>query len=142
MAKARATSVKNEDYSALKVDYVSWLLDPEKSPKTQQAWAIAHNLTPETVSRWKRDEFVLDLLKRANELLEPVWARVLATLVKIATDPDHINCVSAIKELGKLMKKYPNEKLEVNVVDRVAYVQPGALAAYSRQIEEREAQLN
>ncbi len=49
-------AVKNE---ALKTKYVAWLLDPEKTPSKQQDWAAAHNLTPETVSRWKHDEFVL-----------------------------------------------------------------------------------
>lgn len=130
-------SEKNLDHTALKTEYVSWLLDPHKDPKTQKQWAEAHNLAPETLSRWKQDEFVLGLLKRATELLEPMWARALSSLVAIASDPDHISCVAAIKELGKLMNKYPSEKHTVSF-DKVAYVQPGALAALSAAIETQE----
>lgn len=132
-----ATHIKNTDTQALKTEYVSWLLDPEKNPQTQHAWATAHGLTPETVSRWKRDPFVLELLRRANELLEPLWARALSTLVKVATDPEHMSCVAAIRELGKLLQKYPSEKHDITVVDRVAYVQPGALREMSAQLEAR-----
>lgn len=130
-------SSKNTDNRALKTDYVSWLLDPQKHPKTQVQWAKEHDVAAETVSRWKNDPFVLELLKRANELLEPMWARALSSLVAIASDPDHINCVAAIKELGKLMGKYPSEKHSVTF-EKVAYVQPGALAALSAEIEAQE----
>jgi hypothetical protein len=123
----KASPDKTTPTRALQIDYVSWLLDPEKSPRTQQAWAEAHGITAVTVSRWKRDEYVLELLKHANDLIEPMWARALATLIKVATDPDHMSCVSAIRELGKLLGKYPSEKVDLNVVDRVAYVMPSAL---------------
>jgi len=140
--KTQKKGHQGEDTQALKVAYVTWLLDPVRDPKTQGQWAALHDLNQATVSLWKSDEFVLDLLKKANTLMEPVWARAMATLAVIATDPDHINCVAAIRELGKLLRKYPNEKLDVNVIEKVAYVQPGALAAYSRQIEASEARVN
>lgn len=110
-----------------KTEYVAWLLDPDRSPRTQKEWAAEHGLHEVTVSRWRHDEYVIALLKRAADMLEPVWARVLATLVKIATDSDHIQAVQAARELGKLLGKYPSEKLTVETVTRVAYVDPGAL---------------
>lgn len=120
-----------------KAEYVAWLLDPDRYPRTQQAWAEKHGIHEVTVSRWRHDDYVLDLLKRASEMLEPVWARVLATLIKVATDSDHMQCVQAARELGKLLKKYPNEKLDLTLVDRVAYVPPGALKELSERIEAR-----
>lgn len=129
--KAANTPIPNET----KADYVAWLLDPERSPRTQGAWAEQHGIHEVTVSRWRHDDYVLDLLKRASEMLEPLWARIMATLIKIATDPDHMQCVQAAREVGKLLKKYPSEKLDLTLVDRVAYVPQGALRDLSTKIE-------
>lgn len=123
---------RTSEYTALKTEYVAWLLDPDRSPISQGAWAREHNIHPNTVTRWKSDDFVLGLLKRSAEMMEPVWARALANLTRIATQRlDDMVAVAAIKELGKLLKKYPNEKLDITTVNRVAYTQPDALALLS-----------
>lgn len=115
----KSISVKNKrarpgDSQALKVAYVGYLLDPDQHKGTQRDWAARHGVDEATLSRWKQDDFVLDLLKRATSLMEPVWAQALAALASIAVDRTHDHCVAAVRELGKLMKKYPSEKLEVS----------------------------
>lgn len=100
---------------------------------TQKDWAKDHGLHEVTVSEWKSDEFVVGLLRKANTMMEPVWAAALGTLARIATDENHPQVVQAIRELGKLLDKYPSEKVNVSV-DRVAYVEPDVLVKHARNL--------
>ncbi len=45
-----------------------------------------------------------------------------------------MTAVAAIRELGKLLKKYPSEKLDITTVQRVAYVRPDALRILSAEL--------
>lgn len=127
MAKSVPTHAKNADLTPQKTAFVAWLLDTEREPRTQGELAKRLGVDPATLSDWKRDEFVVGLLRRANEFVEPKWAEVLRTLFIIARDPEHMQAVQAARELGKLLGKYPSDKVEVTTVERVAYVQPHAL---------------
>jgi hypothetical protein len=104
------------DMRATKTAFVTHLLDPNPNKPSQREWAREYGIDPTTLSDWKSgDPFVLELLKNATAMYEPIWAQALATLASIATDRDHISCVQAIRELGKLMKKYPSEKVDVGL---------------------------
>lgn len=113
-AKRAPAHAKNADLTPQKTTYVAWLLDTDRTPRTQAELAKQLGVDAATLSDWKRDEFVVGLLKRANEFVEPKWAEVLRTLFVIARDPDHINCVQAARELGKLLNKYPSAKIDVS----------------------------
>lgn len=125
-AKRAPTHAKNADLTPQKTAYVAWLLDTDRTPRTQVELAKQLGVDAATLSDWKRDEFVVGLLKRANEFVEPKWAEVLRTLFLIARDPDHIACVQAARELGKLLNKYPTAKIEhsgkVETIERVEIV--------------------
>lgn len=135
--RSPAAAQQRED---LKTEYVAWLLDPDRSPTLQKDWARAHGLHEVTVSRWRHDDFVLALLKRSNEMLEPAWALAMANLIRIAhAQFDDMTAVQAIKELGKLLKKYPDTKVDVaHHIERIAYVTPGALRELSASLDAKE----
>ena len=124
--KAPKRGHQGEDTTALKIAYVSWLIDPTPSKGSQAAWAKAHDLNPVTVSTWKDDEFVASLIEKAEPMMRRDWVRVTAALLVAATDPDHPQFVAAASLLAKAWGKIQPDKLQVSV-DRVAYVQPGAL---------------
>ena len=126
--KAAPTHAKNRDMTAAKVAFVEWLVAVHPEHPTQTALAEHLGVDAATLSDWKRDPLVVRLLKEWEDAREAGWARIYANLERIATQrQDMAAAVSAAREVGKLLKKYPSEKHELTVVDRVAYVQPGAL---------------
>lgn len=128
----KPTHAKNGDMTAIKLAYAEWLVSYTKEPKTQSELAVVLGVDAATLSDWKRDAYVLELLKGFESRREADWARAWANLVRIACQTaDNASALGAIKELGKIMAKYPSEKVDLNVVDRVSYVQPGALRELS-----------
>jgi hypothetical protein len=50
-------------------EFIDWLVDPMRSPATQREWAVLRGISPDTVSRWKRNpDFVRVWEGRAREL--------------------------------------------------------------------------
>lgn len=50
-------------------EFIDWLVDPERSPRTQKEWAVLHGVNPDSVTRWKRHpDFVREWEGRAREL--------------------------------------------------------------------------
>lgn len=48
-------------------EFIDWLLDSERDPKTQQEWAVLHGFHPDSLGRWKRNpEFVREWEARAR----------------------------------------------------------------------------
>lgn len=135
MAAQRSKAVKNKRGhegesipDSVKTAFVMWLVDPNRQG-TQGQWAAEHGLAQETVSRWKgEDPFVLGLMAQGEKLLAPFWTEAFANLVRIAVQrTDDYSAINAIREMGKILGKYPKEKVELSLVDRVAYVEPDAL---------------
>lgn len=138
MSEPKQTKIPGQakDTQALKIAYVAWLLDIDPRKGSQQDWAKAHELHPSTVSEWKSDDFVLELLEKAENALRKQWTQVLRSLFLVAQDPEHPQMVAAAGLLAKVWGKIQPDKLQVSV-DRVAYVQPGALRDLSEQLEAR-----
>lgn len=128
-----------EQLTRLKVAFAVWLTDTDPNKGSQNEWAMRHGISPTSVSIWKNsDPLVLKKLKEAVVSHDASWGGVLANLLSIAQDREHPKTVEAAKEVGKLLKKYPSEKIDMNVVERIAYVEPGALRKLSLEIEEKE----
>lgn len=135
VTKAKPTHAKNADMTATKTAFVEWLVARHKEPKTQTELAGLLGVDIATLSDWKHDEFVLAQLKKVEARREAGWAQAWANLERIACQTqDNASAIAAIKEMGKLMSKYPSEKIDHTIVERVAYVQPGALRELSRSL--------
>jgi len=70
--KPARNKLPNRDAGTLRYEFYSWQKEKPKAKRkyrTQRAWAIAHGIRPETVSRWKRRYVRLELIdSRAREL--------------------------------------------------------------------------
>lgn len=101
------------DLTAEKTRFVAWLLGDKGGVSTQVELAKVLGVDNATLSDWKHDDFVLGLLRRANEMLEPMWAEALANLVRIATQKsDDYIAVRAISELAKILGKTAATRVE------------------------------
>lgn len=130
----KPTHTKNGDTTHLKLAFVDWLVAAHKEPRTQTELAGVLGVDIATLSDWKHDDYVIAGLKRAETRREAGWARAFANLERIACQTqDNAAAVSAIKEMGKLLSKYPAEKVDHTVTERVAYVNPGALRDHARE---------
>jgi hypothetical protein len=50
-------------------EFIDWLVDPERVPRTQKEWAVLNGVNPDSVTRWKRHpDFVREWESRAREL--------------------------------------------------------------------------
>jgi hypothetical protein len=50
-------------------EFIDWLVDPERQPRTQKEWAVLNGLNPDSVTRWKRNpDFLRQWESRAREL--------------------------------------------------------------------------
>jgi hypothetical protein len=50
-------------------EFIDWLVDPERSPRTQKEWAVLNGVNPDSVTRWKRHpDFIREWEARAREL--------------------------------------------------------------------------
>lgn len=128
------THAKNADLSAQKDAFVAWLVSAHKEPRTQTELAGVLGVDIATLSDWKHDDYVIAGLKRAESRREAGWAKAFANLERIATQTqDNGAAVAAIREMGKLLSKYPAEKVDHTVTERVAYVNPGALRDHARE---------
>lgn len=131
-------SDKIRQLTAPQLAYAIWLSMPNPEPKTKTAWAEQHEVSRDTLWEWEHlDSFVakLDELERRAEA---AWARARANLERIACQTqDNAAAVAAIRELGKLLKKYPNEKLDLTLVDRVAYTHAASLRDLSEALDAR-----
>ena len=125
--KAAPTHAKNRDMTALKAAFVEWLTSAYPEPPTQTLLAERMGVDAATLSDWKRDPYVVGLLEKVDERRVATWAQATARLVRIALRGKDSDAIQAVRELGKLWGRYPSEKHDVTVIDRVAYVQPGAL---------------
>lgn len=45
-------------------EFFDWFFGEPRIPKTQQEWAVQHDLHPDTITRWKRDPDFRDLWER------------------------------------------------------------------------------
>lgn len=106
-----------------KADLVEWLIGGKGS---QAAWAKKQNRAPETVSRLLDDPEFQSLWAAAERGQMQRRAVVVEKALEVANDPDHINWGRAIDFLAKVGGWYKGDKVTVTV-DRVAYVEPGAL---------------
>ena len=116
------------DATPIQMEYALWLVTPIKEPRTKTAWAAEHNIRRDLLWRWERSAWLRALIEQDRDRKEATWAALEAELERIATAGESdMARVAAIKEIGKLWKKYPSEKLEITAVQRVSYVDPGAL---------------
>jgi hypothetical protein len=130
---------------SVKTEFVTWLLDPdpERSPRTAVAWAAEHGLSDDTLRNWQtNDEFVMGLLANAHRLIEPHWPLILRRLLAVAEYGEDYLVVTAAREIGRLLGKYPKEGLRIEVVNRTAYVPPDALKELSEGLYPPAPELN
>lgn len=125
--RAAPTTAKKRDLTAAKIAFATWLRTPLPEHRTQTALAEHLGVDNATLSDWKHDPLVLAELDKLDQRRQATWAQATARLERIGLYGKDAEAIQAIKELGKLWGKYPSEKHDVTVVDRVAYVQPGAL---------------
>lgn len=128
--------VKNKGKTplAVKVEFMEWFISRDPRKGTQARWAKEHDLTPETISRWLHDDTEFDSLLAAVERgQEKRKAQVLETMFLRACDPEDPAGIQAAQFLAKVLGWNKPEKVAVTV-DRVAYVEPGALRELSRAL--------
>lgn len=127
--KTRQTASKTTD--GTKLAYALWLVSRVKTPKTKTEWAFEHKVNRDTLWEWERSSWISDFIDKDVAAKKAALAEAYANLEWIATQRDDKSAaVNAIRELMKLNGKYPSEKIDVSV-DRVAYVQPGALREHA-----------
>jgi hypothetical protein len=50
-------------------EFIDWLVDPNRSPATQQEWAVLHGVHGDSTSRWKHNpDFIREWEARAQRL--------------------------------------------------------------------------
>lgn len=120
---------------ATKVEFLEWYISRDPRKGTQAGWAKDHDLAAETISRWLHDDDEFDtLLKAVERGQEKRKAQVVETMFLRACDPEDPMGIQAATFLAKVFGWLKSEKLDVTVVDRVAYVEPGALRELSRSL--------
>lgn len=124
--KAAPTTTRRNDLQALKARFVGWLTSDRPEPRYQYELAKVLGVDAATLSDWRHDPYVIDLLQKVDERRAATWAQCRARLERVVLHGSDGDAIQAIRELGKLWGKYPVEKVTVSV-ERVAYVQPGAL---------------
>ncbi len=91
--------------SELQEEFIEWLLDPEKEG-SQNEWARTHNVTPSTLSMWKKRDLIFKNAweRRAAELnINPERVQALVnTLYRKGADGD----VKAIELYLRFTEKY------------------------------------
>jgi hypothetical protein len=117
--------------SALRVAFAEWLLDPYRNPPTQKEWAEQHDLDAATLSDWKRREDVRALLAEWRERYRPAFVDVVYALFRRARAGD----VQAARLLGDWLGENARARVDHEVVDRIAYVDPDALRQLSLEME-------
>ena len=112
----------------LKYEFAAFLLDPDPTKGTIADWGRAHGVTPQTLSDWKHDKEVVQVLQRWREMYEPVWAQSVAALASAATDRDHPQFVQSVRTLAELMAKFPDKKIGIDIRVSVAQLLGEAMA--------------
>lgn len=109
---------------AEKADLVEWLITGKGS---QAAWALKNKRAAATVSRLLDDSEFKALWSAAERGQEQRRAYVVEQAYRIVSDPDHMHWPRAADYLAKVFGWYKANRLDVSVVDRVAYTDPTAL---------------
>ena len=123
-SKTAPTHAKNADLTPQKLRFVEWLFAEQRIPSRQGDLAIELGVDPATLSDWKRDD---PLVAGALGKIEDRISAVDLAQFRIATDIKHPGSTQAATYLAKRFGMFKAEKVNVEVVDRVAYVDPGAL---------------
>lgn len=90
-------------------------------------WATKHDRARSTAHRLLDDVEVRQFIEAAERGQGQRFAAVVEKAYMVAMDPDHIHWAAAANFLAKVHGKYKAEKHSVEIVDRVAYVEPGVL---------------
>lgn len=91
-----------DEYTALRVGFAAWHLDPDREPATQKEWAALHGVSEFTVSRWKSHPEVVAYLGEWRSRLRPELGRVVANLIHTATARNDMASVQAARVLIEL----------------------------------------
>jgi hypothetical protein len=112
--KTRQTAKKTVD--GTKLAYALWLVSRTKSPRTKTEFAEEHGVNRDTLYEWERSEWMAAFVDKDAESKKVMWAESWAELEWIAMQRSDIpSKVAAIREIGKLLGKYPNEKVDVRL---------------------------
>lgn len=116
--KIRQTAQKTAD--GTKLAYALWLVSRVKTPKTKTEWATEHDVSRDTLWEWERAPWMSEFIDKDTEAKKAALAEAYANLEWIATQrDDKAAAVSAIRELMKLNGRYPSEKHEVDIRNRM-----------------------
>jgi hypothetical protein len=113
-----------------KLAYLAWFRSADKDPKSRRQWALANDVERHTLTDWEQSDWFAAVTGKDTPEEKARWEFLKVELEWLATQRTDLGAkVSAIREFGKLMGKYPSEKVDLTVVDRVAYTVPGSLRA-------------
>jgi len=91
----------------LQSQFLDWLLDDEKDPATQAAWARAHQVNPRTIREWKQDHrFRAEWDRRAaekNVSTERVQT-ILDALYRVAVDDGDVQAMKLWLDYSSKMR--------------------------------------
>ena len=120
--------------NAMREEFARWLIDPHREG-SQRDWAEARGIRPETLSVWRKHPDVRAVLANWRADLEPEIGVGVANLVRLSQSPRAGDAVPAMRLVVDVFGIAAPKKLEHEVIERVAYVLPGALARHSERLE-------
>jgi hypothetical protein len=119
---------KTLQIDGLKLAYLAWFRSADKDPKSRKAWAEANGVSRMTLWEWEQADWFAEVVGKDTAEEKARWEFLKIELEWLATQRVDLGAkATAIREYGKLMGKYPSEKVDHTVVTRVAYTEPGAL---------------
>ena len=102
--------------------FLDWWFDVERRG-TQGMWAETNNVHFTTVSEWKRSAEFLERQHSYRTIFHPDFVEATMAMLRKAKAGD----VSAYIAVRDVLGEKVSEKVEITAVQRVSYVDPGAL---------------
>jgi len=105
------TDAFDKRYDDLRVEFLAWLMDPDRPrEETQRQWAAAHRVHEDTVSKWKHSPEAREILLRWQEPYRVKFVEIAKSLFSAATDHEHPQMVQAARTMAELLNMYPEKK--------------------------------
>ena len=114
---------KNGEKTAEKVAFIEWWFTVGRDPRTMTEWAAEHKVAIQTLSEWKRSPEFVGKQEAYRTLFRADFVDATRVMLGRAKQGD----VAAYVAVAKVLGENAPDKVDVNVVDRVAYVEPTAL---------------
>lgn len=97
-----------------KLAYMAWFRSADKEPKSRRQWALAHDVDRDTLAAWEQSDWFAEVAGKDSAGEAARWTFLKTELEWAASQRTDLSAkVSAIREYGKLMGKYPSEKHEI-----------------------------